>query len=55
MRVKYEMGNNPYQLVPLIVQRVSEDSPTAAATPLGPVKPTLLGICQLELPNCGLI
>jgi hypothetical protein len=43
---------SPYQLVPLIVQRVSQDSQSAGAIPVGPVQP-LPRMRQLELASFG--
>jgi hypothetical protein len=46
-----ETDISPCQFAPLIVQRVSEDSPTAGITAVGPAQPTLPGMRQLELPD----
>jgi hypothetical protein len=50
--IEDEMDINPYQLIPLIVQRVSE-SPSAGITSAGAVQPTLPGMRQLEFPSSG--
>jgi hypothetical protein len=51
--IEDEMDINPYQPIPLIVQRVSEESPSAGITSTGAVQPTLPGMRQLEFPSSG--
>jgi hypothetical protein len=38
--LEVELDCGPYQLVPWIVQRVSQDPPVAGVIPAGPVQPT---------------
>jgi hypothetical protein len=42
--LEVELDCGPYQLVPWIVQRVSQDPPVVGVVPAGPVQPTLPGM-----------
>jgi hypothetical protein len=46
-----ETDLSPYKFVPLIIQRISEDAPTAGTTALGSVQPALPGLRQLAFPE----
>jgi len=46
-----ETDLSPYKFVPLIIQRISEDAPTAGITAIGSVQPTLPGLRQLTFPE----